>query len=179
VTGKRFEELVNAGKIQRADALYQLIDVDTAQPIKVAGSGIAWNGYLKRWTLLFNQKDGDSNLGEMWFATANAPEGPWREAKKVATHALPKNNNDFYNPAQHEELQEQEGKIIYFEGTFVNSFSGNPTPTPYYDYNNIMYRLDVSDPRLALPEPPPGLFKVAPNTDRRREVTRSTDHPPQ
>jgi hypothetical protein len=34
---------------------------------------------------------------------------------------------------------------------YVNTFSGNPHPTPYYEYNQIMYRLDLSDPRLKLP----------------------------
>ena len=37
---------------------------------------------------------------------------------------------------------------IFFEGTYTTSFSGNPTPTPRYDYNQIMYRLELDDPRL-------------------------------
>jgi hypothetical protein len=41
--------------------------------------------------------------------------------------------------------------VIYLEGSYVNTFSGNPHPTPYYEYNQIMYRLDLSDPRLKLP----------------------------
>src|SRR5262249_24050027 len=31
------------------------------------------------------------------------------------------------------------------------TFSGNSDPTPRYDYNQVMYQLDLSDPRLALP----------------------------
>jgi hypothetical protein len=38
--------------------------------------------------------------------------------------------------------------VIYLEGSCVNTFSGNPQPTPYYEYNQIMYRLDLSDERL-------------------------------
>jgi hypothetical protein len=34
--------------------------------------------------------------------------------------------------------------LIYFEGTYANTFSGNSTPTPLYDYNQIMYRLDLA-----------------------------------
>ena len=45
------------------------------------------------------------------------------------------------------------GRVIYFEGTYTHTFSGNPEPTPRYDYNQIMYRLDLADPRLALPVP--------------------------
>ena len=40
---------------------------------------------------------------------------------------------------------------IFFEGTYTTSFSGNTDPTPRYDYNQVMYRLDLSDPRLNLP----------------------------
>jgi hypothetical protein len=43
--------------------------------------------------------------------------------------------------------------VIYFEGTYTQTFSGNPEATPRYDYNQIMYRLDLDDPRLVLPVP--------------------------
>ena len=42
------------------------------------------------------------------------------------------------------------GRIIYFEGTYTNTFSGNPQPTPRYEYNQMMYRLDLADERLAV-----------------------------
>jgi len=38
--------------------------------------------------------------------------------------------------------------MIYFEGTYASTFSGNEFPTPRYDYNQIMYRLDLSSPQL-------------------------------
>jgi hypothetical protein len=40
---------------------------------------------------------------------------------------------------------------VFFEGTYTSSFSGNKDPTPRYDYNQVMYQLDLADPRLALP----------------------------
>ena len=43
------------------------------------------------------------------------------------------------------------GRTIFFEGTYTHTFSGNPDQTPRYDYNQIMYQLDLDDPRLALP----------------------------
>jgi hypothetical protein len=43
------------------------------------------------------------------------------------------------------------GRVIYLEGSYVNTFSGNPHPTPYHEYNQPMYRLDLADPRLKLP----------------------------
>ncbi len=57
----------------------------------------------------------------------------------------------FYNPKQHPMFDQEGGRIIYFEGTYTTTFSGNPDPTPRYDYNQVMYRLDLSDPRLQLP----------------------------
>jgi hypothetical protein len=57
---------------------------------------------------------------------------------------------DFYNPTQHPFFDEEYGKIIYFQGTYTNMFSGDPNPTPWYEYNQVMYRLDLSDPRLKL-----------------------------
>ena len=63
----------------------------------------------------------------------------------------PGDAHDFYNPTQHPWFDREGGRVIYLEGSYVNTFSGNPHPTPYYEYNQIMYRLDLSDPRLKLP----------------------------
>jgi hypothetical protein len=46
--------------------------------------------------------------------------------------------------------------VIYFEGTYTHDFSGNPETTPRYEYNQVMYRLDLGDVRTALPRPVPG-----------------------
>lgn len=43
--------------------------------------------------------------------------------------------------------------MIYFEGTYTDFISGAPEKTPRYDYNQIMYKLDLDDPRLVLPVP--------------------------
>jgi hypothetical protein len=58
---------------------------------------------------------------------------------------------DFYNPTQHPFFDAEGGRIIYFQGTYTNTFSGDPTPTPRYEYNQMMYRLDLGDPRLKMP----------------------------
>jgi hypothetical protein len=92
-----------------------------------------------------------SILGEVWFTEADSVTGPWRWGKKIVTH----NKYTFYNPAHHPLFDQDGGRIIYFEGTYANTFSGNPDQTPRYDYNQIMYRLDLSDPRLPRPLAPP------------------------
>src|SRR3954466_7054604 len=93
------------------------------------------------------QAGGTSYLGEVWFAEADTPLGPWVYARKVVTHE----KYSFYNPKQHPFFDQDGGRVIYFEGTYTTGFSGNTDPTPRYDYNQVMYRLDLADGRLNLP----------------------------
>jgi hypothetical protein len=123
------------------------MDPETKEPLKTHAGSMAWNPYLKKWVAIFTQAGGVSSmLGEIWFATADAPEGPWRQAVKIVTH----DHYSFYNPRHHPFLDQEGGKVIYFEGTYTKSFSASPVATPRYDYNQIMYRLDLGDPRLAM-----------------------------
>ena len=113
--------------------------------VKPHRGSIAWNGYRKKWVMIFCQTGGTpSNLGEIWYAEADAPEGPWEQCVKVVSHE----RYSFYNPKQHPYFAREEGRFIYFEGTYTAMFSKAPFKTPKYDYNQIMYRLDLSDERL-------------------------------
>jgi hypothetical protein len=38
--------------------------------------------------------------------------------------------------------------LLYFEGTYTAQFANRPEPTPRYDYNQVLYRLDLNDPAL-------------------------------
>jgi hypothetical protein len=138
-------QLVAAGKIKPDEARFQVRDVDTQKPVELHGGTIHWNGYRKRWITIAVQAGGSSSyLGEVWFLEAADPTGPWRWAKKIITH----DKYTFYNPAHHPFFDQDGGRIVYFEGTYANTFSGNPDATPWYDYNQVMYRLDLADPRL-------------------------------
>jgi len=88
-------------------------------------------------------------LGEIWFAEAAHPEGPWVYARKIVTH----DDYSFYNPKQHPYFAKDGGRTLFFEATYTSTFSGNKHPTPLYDYNQVMYRLQLDDPRLNLPVP--------------------------
>src|SRR5262249_16272026 len=90
---------------------------------------------------------GTSFLGETWYAEADTPLGPWVYARKVVTH----DNYSFYNPKQHPYFDQDGGRLIYFEGTYTHTFSGNDQPTPRYDYNQVMYRPELAEQRLNLP----------------------------
>ena len=97
---------------------------------------------------------GDSLVGEVLYFEGDTPLGPWCYCQKVATHtAGPKDNYGFYNVKQQAEFDKDGGRIIYFEGAFSEAFGARPEPVPRYDYNELMYKLDLADPRLFLPYP--------------------------
>jgi hypothetical protein len=147
------EDLIAAGRITREESPFRLQDADGGKPILLNNSSCFWNEYRKKYVMIASEVQGATVLGEVWYSEADAPEGPWVSARKIITHAnKPGDAHDFYNPTQHPFLDRESGRVIYLEGSYVNTFSGNPHPTPYYEYNQIMYRLDLADPRLRLTE---------------------------
>jgi hypothetical protein len=142
-------KLIKAGKLKREEALLQLQEADTGKAVQAHGGSVYWNPYRRRWVLITVEMGGTSNLGEIWYAAADTPLGPWAYARKVVTHT----RYSFYNPKQHPLFDQQGGRVIFFEGTYTAEFSGNTDRTPRYDYNQIMCRLDLADERLNLPVP--------------------------
>lgn len=141
-------KLLTAGTMPAEKARYRLDAVERRfHSVILHGGSIAWNEYRKKWTILGNAKGGKdsaSYLGEMWYGESDSPTGPWGQAIQVATHP----NYTFYNPRQHPFMQVDGGRRIYFEGTYTKTFSNNPVGTPRYEYNQILYRLDLDDYRL-------------------------------
>ena len=131
--------------IHNFEARMQVAEAQTGKPVLLHAGSVHWNKHRERWVMIAVQEGGgDSYLGEVWYAEARQIEGPWRKAVKIATH--PKYS--FYNPSHHAFFDQQEGRLIYFQGTYAETFSGNPIATPRYDYNQVMYRLDLDDERL-------------------------------
>ena len=127
----------------------RLTDIDTGKSVRAHGGSVFWSEYRKRWIAIILESGGTSYLGEIWYAEADTILGPWVYARKIVTH----DKYSFYNPTQHPYFDRKGGRIIYFEGTYTNTFSRTKVPTPRYNYNQIMYRLDLADPRLVLPVP--------------------------
>jgi hypothetical protein len=143
------QTLIAAGKMKLEESPFRLQDAESGKPILLNNCSCFWNAYRNRYLMVASESMGATMLGEVWFSEADRPEGPWIQARKIITHANKKGDaHDFYNPTQHPFLDQDGGRLIYLEGSYVNTFSGNPHPTPYYEYNQIMYRLDLSDPRL-------------------------------
>ncbi len=106
---------------------------------------IAWNKHRQRWVTVFMEAFGKPSVfGELWYAEADEPMGPWGPAVKVLTHE----NYTFYNPRLHPEFTPEGSAVLFFEGTYTNQFANHAAPTPRYDYNQILYRLDLGDPGL-------------------------------
>jgi len=149
LTFDRQVRLAAAGAMKAPEGLYHLQDVETGARIKPHAGSVYWNAFRKRWVMILQEDRGLSDNGEIWYAEADTPVGPWVYARKVVTH----NKYTFYNPTQHPFFDQEGGRLIYLEGTYTDFFSGAPEKTPRYDYNQIMYRLALDDPRLVLPVP--------------------------
>lgn len=120
--------------------------VNDGKPVVPHTGSIAWNEYRKRWVTVFMQAYGrPSAFGELWYAESDSPFGPWGPAIKVLSHA----NYTFYNPRLHPDFTAPGSPVLIFEGTYTQQFADRPPATPRYDYNQILYRLDLDDPELA------------------------------
>ena len=139
--------LLKQGKMKLEQSRFDLRDAAGGAPVTIHTGSVQWNAWRKRWVLIGVQigpKDGPSYLGEVWYAESDAPDGPWGKAVKVASHP----RYSYYNPIHHGFLDAEGGKVIYFEGTYTLQFSNNPIAPARYDYNQLMYRLDLGDGRL-------------------------------
>ncbi len=101
---------------------------DAITRIKPHRGTIAWSDYRKKWVTVFTQQFGESSqLGELWYAEADAPTGPWGSAIKVVTH----NKYSFYNPQLHPEFTDSKSPILLFEATYTHTLSpGLPQQRP-------------------------------------------------
>lgn len=132
---KTWEELKPQAKLVSANS----------KTVKPHSGHIAWNSFRQRWVTVFLEKFGKpSAFGELWYAEAPAPTGPWGKAVKVLSHE----NYTFYNPRLHPEFTPTNSPVLLFEGTYTQTFADRPHPTPRYEYNQILYRLDLDDAAL-------------------------------
>jgi hypothetical protein len=157
--------VIEALKKEKQDT--HLNDIKSDKKISPHGGTVYFNTYRQRWITIFVQQFGESSfLGEVWYAEADTPVGPWAYTRKIATH----NKYSFYNPKQHPFFDKDDGRVIFFEGTYSHTFSGSAeSATPRYDYNQILYRLNLDDPRLALPV---AIYQIRNKQNRRDYLLR-------
>ena len=98
-------------------------------------------------------------FGEIYYCEAAAVTGPWTRCAVVATHNV--TGTSCYNPLQLPWLDEGGGRAVYLACTWTSMTSGASGATdracrfddyggidcavavPRYEYNNLVYRLDV------------------------------------
>jgi hypothetical protein len=138
---KTEQQWVKDGKLKPEHARFCPADSANPEDRVILHSGsVRWNDYRKRWVMLAGQIFGKpSMLGEVWYAESAHPTGPFSKAVRVMTH----DRQTFYNVCHHSFLDRDGGRVIHFEGTYTNTFSGNPDRTPRYDYNQVLYRLNL------------------------------------
>ncbi len=160
-------ERIESGELRPEERLIAFQDADTGRRVIGHSGSIAWNEYRGCYVAIMLEKYGESSyLGNVWYAEAETPLGPWVYARQIVNH----DKYSFYNPRHHPFFDQEGGRVIYFEGTYTHTFSGNERVTPRYDYNQLMYRLDLDDQRLNLPR---GVYEVADNQVHRYELGRS------
>lgn len=136
-------KLIAAGELADDEAVFRLRDVETGRAAPADRGSVAWNAHRERWIWI------SGFLGSIWFAEADTPVGPWAYARRIVHFP----HYSFYNPAHHAFFDQEEGRRIFFEATYTRAFSDSPVSTPRYDYNQLLYGLDLADPRLELPVP--------------------------
>lgn len=150
-----YEDWLDTESWESLDISNELTSV-AGEPIRAHSGSIAYNSFRKKWVTIFVQAFGKpSALGEVWYAEANSPFGPWGPAVKVLSHQ----NYSFYNPRIQIALAANGSPHLFFEGTYTVLFANAtrdgglapsfPNPTPRYDYNQILYRLDLDSDELA------------------------------
>lgn len=142
------DELQKAG-VAPEDILHEMSFRDKNGDSVVLAAGTLeknWNSFRKRYIGTIQQKLGTSLLGESWIAEADTPIGPWNFATKIISH----DRYTFYNLQQHPFYDREGGRLIYVHGTYTNFFTSEPA-TPRYDYNQVLYRIDLADPRMQMP----------------------------
>jgi hypothetical protein len=146
VDSKTEQEWVRGGKLKAEHARFLPADaLAPAERVVLHSGSVRWNEHRRRWVLVAGQIGGRTSLlGEVWYAEAAEPTGPFAKAVKVVTHE----RQSFYNVCHHAFLDRDSGRTIHFEGTYTSDFSGNPHKTPRYNYNQVLYRLDLESAGL-------------------------------
>ena len=154
---------MSKGIVTARERPFELIDIETGDTVAPHNGSVSWNAYRNRWIMIRSRVEGpDSFLGEVYYFEADTPLGPWAYGQRIITHTRSalvdstrpeaRETYTFYNPVQHPELDRDGGREVFIEGTLSTTFAVPPTPPmPGYEYNQMMYRLDLGNPRVFLP----------------------------
>ncbi len=138
------QKLEESKRIGRSERWLRLYEMASGKQIDTFSGSIAFNRYKNRWIMIIQ-----GPTGEIWFSEADTFTGPWQYARRIISH----DGYNFYNPVHHYWFDRDNGRTIFIEGTYTAFFTATGWKTPRADYNQLLYRLDLSDSRLVIPEP--------------------------
>lgn len=164
--------LVRKGLLDEDEGLFYLTDAVTGDSVTVNEHGtVLWNEYRQKWVLVATQIYGASRFGEVWYAEADSPLGPWVYASRIVTHhqtqTLYNQEFSFGGTNQHSYFAQNQGETIFFSGLYAN-VGTNSRATSRYDHNILMYALNLRGERLKLPAP---VYQYRDDQDRIRYGT--------
>lgn len=171
ITNRDQPQLLESTSMTREDGLFHLTDVRTGQSILGMGGTVNWNEYRDKWIMVFTEALGRSKHGEVWYAEADSPLGPWVYARRIATHRQSTRfarEFTYAFPKLHSYFQKQKGETVFFSGTF-GKFLTESAPVPRYEMNEMMYGLDVTQRGLFLPT---AVYEYRDDQDRIQYGTR-------
>ena len=153
----RSAQLVKAGKMKPQEAWFRPADAETGEPVRLQGGSVNYNAFRKRWVMIaVQQGGGPSFLGEVWYAEAEKPEGPWPAARKVLTH----DRYSFYNPAHHPFFDQDGGRVDLLRRDLLQHLFGKRPP-------DAAVRLQPGDvPPGPVRPPPHGAGPLGPKSRR-------------
>lgn len=165
-------KLVAADAIESTERWFVMRDVKTGKELNPHHHSIQWNPYRNRYVGLFVAQLAQSSssvaahnsfLAQVWYGEADTVMGPWAYFEKVVDVG----DYSYYNPLHNPYFNQAGGRIIYFEGTYTDFLRRSQAMRPRYNYNQVMHKLDLDDPRVAMPA------AVYSASDQRRLTTRT------
>jgi len=155
-------QLIAKGILPAAKAHMQTVDVTSGAPVFYSLGSVNFNAALQQYLVLSSQGS------TMYVSLSPSLMGPYRDAFPVAWHNS--SGSSCYNPLHMPWLDEDNGRVIYFACSFTAMWSDANNPNsqwytcltginarencapivPRYEYNNLVYRLDVSHLKEAL-----------------------------
>lgn len=156
LTQKMELALVQHGKLRPSERR-TVVYADDGAELTLAGGSVHWNGFKQKYIAIIGATPGPvpdalhsvasapkpSFDGEIYYAESDSLTSGWSNATLVITHS--ESEMSCYNPLQLPMYDDDEAGRIYITCTFVNSFSGVVHKQEKYDYNNMVFGLDLAD----------------------------------
>ena len=160
-------KLIALGVLPPSEAHFQVRDVTSGHTLGVGIGTVNYNEALGQY-LLITEYSSTDRRGAIFAGVSSSLTGPWTYVTPVLSHDV--TGASCYNPLHMPWMDEEGGRFIYVACSYtamwsdknnpnsqwytcltgVDSYQNCATPVPRYEYNNMVYRLDVTLLKSAL-----------------------------